>query len=70
MDISDFTPWIQVAFTSDVTITAIQTQGVYEDWPGGEVKVWVKELQIQTGHSEDSLTYIMDGHNPKVRILW
>ena len=54
---NDLTPWIQVEFLSEVTITAIQTQGAYDDVDG---EVWVKTLQIQTGDSEDALTYLMD----------
>ena len=49
------TPWIQVAFTSAVTITAIQTQGA------GIFAQWVKELEIQTGYFIDALSYVMDG---------
>ena len=57
----DRTRWIQVKFSSAVTITAIQTQGgVY----------WVKELQIQTGDSEDSLSYVMDEMNETVSIWY
>ena len=53
-DWKDYTPWIQVKFSSAVTITAIQIQGSpINRW-------WVRELQIQTGDSEDSLTYVMD----------
>ena len=58
----DSTGWIQVKFSSAVTITAIQTQG--------SVAYWVKELQIQTGDSEDSLSYIMDGKNETVSIWY
>ena len=61
----DSTPWIQVAFTSDVIITAIQTQGAESN----NFETWAKELQIQTGYSEANLSYIMHGANPKVRIL-
>ena len=61
---NDDTPWIQVAFTSEVIITAIQTQGADDE--GSDGKVWVKELHIQTGNSVDSLSYIMDGPSPKV----
>ena len=53
----DLTRWIQVKFSSAVTITAIQTQGS---------GYWVKELQIQTGDSEDSLSYVMDEMNETV----
>ena len=61
-DYKDETPWIQVKFSYAVTITAIQTQGGHK---GG----WrVKELQIQTGDSEDSLSYIIDGKNETVSI--
>ena len=51
---NDGTPWIQVEFSSAVTITAIQTQGAASG------SYWVKELQIQTGDSESSLSYIMN----------
>ena len=54
-DIYDDTPWIQVAFSSAFTITAIQTQG-----PALGYEFWVEELQIQTGESERSLSYIMN----------
>ena len=53
-------PWIQVVLSlvEPVTITAIQVQGsafsAYSEW--------VKTLQIQTGDSEASLAYIMDGN--------
>ena len=57
----DSTPWIQVAFTFEVAITAIQTQGANDDGPGGDGEVWVEELKIQTGNSEDNLSYIWNG---------
>ena len=53
----DSTPWIQVAFSSAVTITAIQTQG------GGFHSAWVTELEIQTGQP---LSYILQGSEPAV----
>ena len=63
-DIEDWTPWIQVKFSSAVTITAIQTQGSpTSNW-------WAKELQIQTGDSEDNLSYIMDGEKKTVSIWY
>ena len=49
----DSTPWIQVKFSSAVNITAIQTQG-----SSVSTTQWVSELQIQTGDTEDSLSYI------------
>ena len=52
---NDATPWIQVAFSSAVTITAIQAQGA-----AFGLTQWVEELQIQTGDSESSLSYIMN----------
>ncbi|XP_072024689.1 uncharacterized protein [Amphiura filiformis] len=52
--------WIQVDFQDATTITGIQTQG-----DGFEDNEWVTELQIQSGDSEDSLTYIMEGNDPK-----
>ena len=63
-DREDWTPWIQVKFFSRVNITAIQTQG------SSRFKRWVTELQIQTGDSEDSLSYIMDGKNKTVSIWY
>ena len=65
----DSAPWIQVAFSSPVTITAIQTQGANDDGDGGDGKVWVTELEIQTGDSVTTLSYIRDGSNPEVSIL-
>ena len=47
-------PWIQVKFSSAVNITAIQTQG------SSDANEWVSKLQIQTGDSEESLSYIND----------
>ena len=62
---NDLTPWIQVALASAVTITAIQTQGAKS---GVDGEVWVTELQIQTGDSEDTLSYIMNESKPAVSI--
>ena len=62
----DDTPWIQVAFSSPVTITAIQTQGANDDGEDGDGEVWVTELEMQTGDSVTTLEYIMDGPNPEV----
>ena len=56
----DSAPWIQVALSSAVTITAIQTQGATNK------DSWVKELQIQTGYSEDTLSYVIEGSQPFV----
>ncbi len=57
-------PWIQVDLL-DIghVITGIQTQG-----SGGGAGEWVEDLRIQTGDSEDSLTFIMnpERNRPKV----
>ena len=58
----DFSPWIQVSFLSVVTITEIQTQGATN------ADHWVEELQVQTGYSEDTLSYIMDGNQTVVSL--
>ena len=50
-------PWIQVAFSSPVTIAAIQTQGA------SGYQYWVTKLQVQTGDSETTLSYILDPGN-------
>ena len=50
-------PWIQVAFSSTVTIAAIQTQG---HSTGREY--WVIALQVQAGDSQNTLSYIKDGN--------
>ena len=63
-EFKDLTPWIQVKFSSAVYITAIQTQG------SPIVNRWVTELQIQTGDSEDSLSYIMDEEKETVSIWY
>ena len=57
-------PWIQVVLSlmEPVTITAIQIQGGTD--PGNPE--WVTTLQIQTGNSEASLAYIMDGNEAVV----
>ena len=54
--------WIQVDFIQPVLVTGIQTQG------SGSPKFdrWVTMLQIQTGYSENLLTYILDDENPMV----
>ena len=59
-------PWIQVDFIDSVELYGIQTQGLF--YPGsdspptpGGYYVWVEMLQVQTGDSEDSLTFIEDG---------
>ena len=64
-------PWIQVDFLNNVELYGIQTQGFY--YPGDlffpKVREWVTMLQVQTGDSEDSLTFIEDTNgNPKVTI--
>ncbi|XP_072024687.1 uncharacterized protein [Amphiura filiformis] len=53
--------WIQVAFQDLVTVAGVQTQG------GGDFgeREWVKKLQIQSGDSENSLTFIMEEDSPK-----
>ena len=62
MGSGDQDPWIQADFLKNVLMEGILTQGsAYE--PDQE---WVKMLQIQTGLSEDSITYIMEGGSPKV----
>ena len=53
------TLWIQVAFSSAVSITAIQTQG-------SDNSSWVTKLQIQTGNAVDKLLYIMNESGPEV----
>ena len=53
-------PWIQVVVSllEHVTITAIQIQGGTDS----SNPEWVTTLQIQTGYSESSLSYIMNGN--------
>ncbi|XP_072051539.1 EGF-like repeat and discoidin I-like domain-containing protein 3 [Amphiura filiformis] len=54
-------PWIQVDFQENVIITGIQTQGSSSSsWND-----WVKRLQVQSGDSEESLTYIADVNGPE-----
>ena len=60
----DAAPWIQVKFSSLVTITAIQSQG-YIDY-----QFWVQKLQIQTGYYEDKLSYITDSSGPAVSLRY
>ena len=58
-------PWIQVDFIDSVELYGIQTQGFYFIGSNSPYSpssyVWVKMLQVQTGDSENSLTFIKDG---------
>ena len=62
MGSGDQDPWIQVDFLKIVLMEGIFTQGSSYQ-PDQE---WVERLKIQTGLSEASLTYIMEGGTPKV----
>ena len=57
------TCWIQVDFLTNVELYGIQRQGFRDSF----YNQYVSTLEIQTGDSEDSLTYIQDGANPKVK---
>ncbi|XP_072043973.1 uncharacterized protein [Amphiura filiformis] len=48
--------WIQVDFLEPVIITGIQTQG--NDQSDITIRRWISKLQVQTGNSVDTLTYI------------
>ena len=58
-------PWIQVDFLSSFILTGIRVQG--SGIRG--YNYWIKSLQIQTGDSETSLSYIMDGSQRMVCII-
>ena len=53
-------PWIQVAFQSEVNITALQIQRGYCG------ACYLTQVQVQTGDSEDTLSYIKDGNKTAV----
>ena len=56
-------PWIQVDFiNTDYVVTGIQTQGSARQ----QDNEWVEELQIQTGYSEESLTFITEENEIQV----
>ena len=55
-------PWIQVDLLKTTTVVGIKIQG------GGK-KYWVTALKLQTGESENALTFIMEDNAPKVREL-
>ena len=68
-------PWIQVDFIDRVELYGIQTQGYYSPGallaipPRPEITEWVTMLQVQTGDSEDTLTFIKDTNGiPEVAI--
>ena len=61
-------PWIQVVFLSAVTFTALQVQGGTDE--DGDWSAWVTRIQIQTGNSEDTLSFIKDDFSqPVVSLL-
>ena len=60
-------PWIQVDFLTSVELHGIQTQGSFYSHPVIRFEEFVTKLNIQTGDSEDSLTFIEDeSGNPQV----
>ena len=64
-------PWIQVDFVDRMELYGIQTQGYYLPpfLLAPAVTYYVTMLQVQTGDSEDSLTFIEDTDgNPKVSV--
>lgn len=63
--VEDPTPWIQVELNSNATIVGIQTHGFYRQFY--DKSYYVETLQIETGDSEDYLSYVMDGNEPLVR---
>ena len=61
-------PWIQVDLLRLTVVTGIITQG--RAGPEGSLtSQWIKELQIQYGHSEDTLMFISENKIPKVSTL-
>ncbi|XP_072043960.1 uncharacterized protein [Amphiura filiformis] len=55
--------WIQVDFLETVIITGIETQGSHNK----DFQRWIRKLQVQTGTSVNTLTYIADvSGNPQI----
>ncbi|XP_072031566.1 uncharacterized protein [Amphiura filiformis] len=53
-------PWIQVEFATAVTMTKVLIQGSGNSY----FNAWVTEVEIQTGYSEETLTYIEEDDKP------
>ena len=59
-------PWIQVDLLNTITVVGIKIQGAGSAHSHEE---WVMRLKLQTGESENALTFIMENNRPKVREL-
>ena len=51
--------WIQVTFPTEINFTGLQTQA-------GTDGLYVMQVQVQAGDSEDTLSYIKDGNKTAV----
>ena len=59
------TCWIQVDFLTNVELYGIQRQGFRDSF----YNQYVSTLEIQTGDSEDTLTFIEEGGSKKVKFF-